>query len=84
MLSGLCFGNGLALSEDEQHLFVAETGNYRVWKVAISAMNLDIGQPSPQAKLLFDNLPGYPDNLMRGEKGRIWLAFSGPRSPKVR
>lgn len=83
MLSGLCFGNGVALSEDEQHLFVAETGNYRVWKVSISVMNLDIRQPSPQAKLLFDNLPGYPDNLMRGEKGRIWLAFSGPRSPKV-
>lgn len=83
MISGLCFGNGLALSEDEQHLFVAETGNYRVWKVAIGAMNLDIRQPSPQARLLFDNLPGYPDNLMRGDKGRIWLAFSGPRSPKV-
>jgi sugar lactone lactonase YvrE len=83
MVSGLCFGNGLALSEDEQHLFVAETGNYRVWKVPIGTKSLDIRQQPSQAKLLFDNLPGYPDNLMRGEKGRIWLAFSGPRSPKV-
>jgi sugar lactone lactonase YvrE len=83
MLGNMCFPNGLALSSDEQHLFVAETGNYRVWKVAIGATQLDMRQPSPQAKLLFDNLPGYPDNLMRGERGRVWLAFSGPRSPKV-
>lgn len=83
MLRGLCFANGVALSDDEQHLFVAETGNYRVWKVAIGATGLDMRQPSPQAKLVLDNLPGYPDNLMRGAGGRIWLAFSGPRSPKV-
>ena len=83
LVSGLCFGNGLALSEDEQQLFVAETGTYRVWKVSTAARRLDLRQPSPQARLLFDNLPGYPDNLMRGDKGRIWLAFSGPRSPKV-
>jgi sugar lactone lactonase YvrE len=85
ILRGLCFANGVALSRDERHLFVAETGNYRVWKVAIAGtMHLDMQKkPSPQAQLLFDNLPGYPDNLMRGDKGRIWLAFSGPRSPTV-
>ena len=33
--------------------------------------------------MLLDNLPGYPDNLMRGLGGRIWLGFTGPRSPKV-
>ena len=33
--------------------------------------------------MLLENLPGYPDNLMRGLNGRIWLGFSGPRSPKV-
>jgi hypothetical protein len=32
---------------------------------------------------LFDNLPGYPDNLMRGQDGKIWLGLSGPRSPDV-
>jgi sugar lactone lactonase YvrE len=83
MLSGLCFANGVALSADERHLFVAETGNYRLWKVDIDTQGQDIRRPSAKAQLLFDNLPGYPDNLMRGERGRIWLAFSGPRSPKV-
>lgn len=83
VVRGLCFANGVALSDDEQSLFVAETGNYRVWKIAVAARNLDVRRPSPQARLLFDNLPGYPDNLMRGRDGRIWLGFSGPRSPKV-
>jgi sugar lactone lactonase YvrE len=80
---GLCFANGVALSADEQTLFVAETGKYRVWKIAASAHDLDVRQPSPQAIVLLGNLPGYPDNLMRGLEGRIWLGFTGPRSPDV-
>ena len=80
---GLSFANGVALSKDEQTLFVAETGKYRVWKIAVAAANLDVAQGSPQASVLFDNLPGYPDNLMRGQDGKIWLGFSGPRSKEV-
>ena len=33
--------------------------------------------------VLLDNLPGYPDNLMRGLDGRIWLGFTKPRSAVV-
>ena len=32
------------------------------------------------AVLLFDNLPGYPDNLTRGRDGRIWAGFAKPRN----
>ncbi|HSB98985.1 MAG TPA: SMP-30/gluconolactonase/LRE family protein [Burkholderiaceae bacterium] len=81
---GFSFANGVALSSDEQALFVAETGKYRVWKVSVAANDLDVSQgASPQASIVFDNLPGYPDNLMRGQEGRIWLGLSGPRSPDV-
>jgi len=80
---GLSFANGVALSQDERSLFVNETGKYRVWKIQTSASELDVGQPSPQAKVLFDNLPGYPDNLMRGLEGRIWLGFAKPRNPTI-
>lgn len=80
---GLSFANGVALSRDEQTLFVAETGKYRVWKIAVAADNLDVARGSPQATVLLDNLPGYPDNLMRGLHNRIWLGFSGPRSADV-
>ena len=80
---GLSFANGVALSRDEQTLFVAETGRYRVWKISVAAADLDVARAAPQAAVLLDNLPGYPDNLMRGLDGRIWLGFSGPRGKDI-
>jgi sugar lactone lactonase YvrE len=80
---GLSFANGLALSSDEACLFVNETGKYRVWKIAVEADNLDVRQGAPQASVLLENLPGYPDNLMRGLEGKIWLGFAKPRNPIV-
>ena len=80
---GLSFANGVALSRDEAYLFVNETGKYRVWKIAVTADNLDVAENSPLATVLLDNLPGYPDNLMRGLDGRIWLGYAKPRNPTV-
>ena len=78
---GFSFANGIALSADERTLFVSETGRYRIWKVDSSANNLDVRGGSPQASVLLDNLPGYPDNLMRGREGRIWVGLFRPRNP---
>jgi sugar lactone lactonase YvrE len=86
--SGLSFANGVALSQDEKYLFVNETGKYRVWKIDVSAQGVDVRgldakKGSEQALVLFDNLPGYPDNLMRGRDGKIWLGFAKPRNPTI-
>ena len=86
--SGLSFANGVALSQDEKHLFVNETGKYRVWKIDVTAQGVDVRaldakKGSEQARVLFDNLPGYPDNLMRGRDGKIWLGFAKPRNPTI-
>jgi sugar lactone lactonase YvrE len=82
---GISFANGVALSQDEQSLFVNETGRYRVWKIAVAANALDVrtlsASGSPQATIFLDNLPGYPDNLMRGLNGKVWLGFAKPRNP---
>jgi len=82
---GLSFANGVALSQDETHLFVNETGKYRVWKLAVNAQKLQLGDGPPPAgaQILFENLPGYPDNLMRGQGGKIWLGFAKPRNPTI-
>ena len=80
---GFSFANGVALSQDEKTLFVNETGKYRVWKILVSAKDLNISTPGDQAKLLFDNLPGYPDNLMRGLDGKIWLGLVKPRNATI-
>ena len=85
---GLSFANGVALSQDEKHLFVNETGKYRVWKIDVNAQGVDVTdlnvkKGGDQARVLFDNLPGYPDNLMRGRDGKIWLGFAKPRNPTI-
>ncbi|MFZ6711441.1 SMP-30/gluconolactonase/LRE family protein [Undibacterium sp. TC9W] len=82
---GLCFANGLALSADEQSLIVAETGEYRIWKIAITADSLHIkNKPDKKlATILLRDLPGYPDNLMRGRDGRIWLGLAKPRGAAI-
>lgn len=80
---GLSFANGIALSRDEQTLFVNETGKYRVWKIAVTAHDLDVARGGDEARVLLENLPGYPDNLMRGENGKIWLGFAKPRNAVV-
>lgn len=69
---GFAFANGVALSLDERWLFVADTARYRIWKI-------DVEGKAP-GKVLVDNLPGYPDNLMRGLDGKIWAGLVKPRS----
>jgi sugar lactone lactonase YvrE len=86
VMGDLSFANGVALSADESRLFVAETGEYRVWSVDprandLSAKRAVLGEPL--ARVLLSNLPGFPDNLTRGGNGRIWLGFAKPRSAPV-
>ncbi|HEY6640924.1 SMP-30/gluconolactonase/LRE family protein [Povalibacter sp.] len=78
---GFSFANGIATSADGQGLFVAETGRYRIWKIDSRARDIDVQSNSDQAAVLLDNLPGYPDNLMRGREGRIWVGLFRPRNP---
>ena len=78
---GFSFPNGIALSSDGHSLFVNETGRYRLWKIDGRANDLNVQSGSPQARVLLDNLPGYPDNLMRGRDGRIWVGLFKPRNP---
>jgi sugar lactone lactonase YvrE len=86
---GLSFANGIVLTADGQSLLVNETGKFCVWKIAVAARELDVrslagGSPAAsQARILIANLPGYPDNLMRGKNGKIWLGLAAPRSPKA-
>lgn len=81
---GLSFANGIALASDGHTLFVNETGRYRIWRIDGHAEGLDLRHgASAQASVFLDDLPGYPDNLMRGRDGRIWVGLVKPRSPVV-
>jgi sugar lactone lactonase YvrE len=88
IIGGLCFPNGVALSGDQSHVFIAETGEYRVWKVDARATDLDARAIAgdtrhPQARVILANLPGFPDNLTRSAEGRLWTGFTKPRSPVI-
>jgi sugar lactone lactonase YvrE len=83
LVADLCFPNGIALSADERQLFVNETGEYRIWKIDVDAQGLSALHPTEQARVLIANLPGHPDNLMRGQDGRIWVGLVKPRGKFV-
>ena len=88
MVGGLCFPNGIALTGDEQHVVVAETGSYRIWKFLRSAQDLDAGAIAAgptrlDAVLLIANLPGFPDNLTRDASGTFWTGLTKPRSDAI-
>jgi sugar lactone lactonase YvrE len=88
---GLSFANGVALSANERQIFVAETGKYRIWRIDVNASDLDVRQTSGMSgatHIVLPNLPGYPDNLMRGlpapdGKPTLWLGLVKPRDKIV-
>ena len=74
LLDDLNYANGVAISEDDTFLVVAETSNYRVLKYWLS------GELAGTTEVLLDNLPGFPDNLKTGAGGRFWVGLAAPRN----
>jgi len=95
-IQGMCFPNGLAFSGDGRTLFVSETETYRILAIDLARLSVvrtaegDNGVPTlaqamqqGAARVLIDNLPGFPDNLTRAPSGRIWVGLTKPRSPVI-
>lgn len=74
LLDGLDFANGVALSNDESAVYVAETGGYRVRRLRLTGPN------AGASDVLIDNLPGFPDNMSTGSNGVLWIAIASQRS----
>ncbi len=70
--SDLHFANGVALDANEDSLFIAETGTYRVHRHWLT------GELAGQTELFLDNLAGFPDNLTFAE-GVLWVSMASPR-----
>lgn len=76
--SDLSFANGIALSEDESFLVVAETGSYRLWRIWLAGPSAGKREP------FGDPLPGFPDNVRRASGGKgFWVAIGNLRRPDV-
>jgi sugar lactone lactonase YvrE len=77
ILRDLWFANGVALSADEDYVLVCETYRYRVLRYWLR------GEKAGTADVFADDLPGFPDNLSRGDWGLYWLALFTVRNPTV-
>jgi len=72
LLEGLRFANGVALSEDESYVAVAESAGRtvkRLWLTGVMAGRVDH---------LVPELPGYPDNIALGSDGLVWVTIASP------
>jgi len=74
LLTGLAFANGVAVSADQTHVLIAETGAYRIRRFWLD------GPRAGHCEVLVSNLPGFPDNLSSGSAGRTWIAIAAPRN----
>jgi len=72
--TGLTFSNGIAMCPDDDCLLVAETGSYQILKLWLK------GDKKGQMEPVITNLPGFPDNINRGQDGRYWIGLTSPRS----
>ena len=72
--NSLSFANGLAVSDDQRWLYVAETGRYAIWRYPLGG---------GERELVIGGLPDFPDNLNNGLRGRIWVGLIAPRVPAL-
>ena len=77
VMDGLNFANGVATAADSSFVLVNETGTYRVQKYWLT------GDKAGTAEVIIDNLPGFPDNIVRGRDGRFWVGLVSPRSQEL-
>jgi sugar lactone lactonase YvrE len=74
VMDGLDFANGVATAADSSFVLVNETSAYRVNKYWLT------GEKAGTSEVLIDNLPGFPDNIVRGRDGRFWIGLVSPRN----
>ena len=82
VMDGLSFANGVAIASDGQSILINETGEYRVLRRFVK------GPRSDETEILFENLPGFPDNINRGPatasgEATYFLGLAGPRVASV-
>ena len=80
---GLSFANGVALSSDEQHLFVNENRQLPRLENRRGRAGSDIALGGKCGPGGTGQPARLPHNLMRGLDGKIWLGFAKPRNPTI-
>jgi len=74
VLDNLSFPNGVAMCPDDACFLFVETGTYEVKRHWLK------GPQAGSTDIIIDNLPGFPDNLNKGQDGRYWIGLISSRS----
>lgn len=74
---GNYFANGLELSPEEDYLLLSETSKYRILRYWLK------GEKKGTSEVFMDNLPGFPNNIQRNERGNYWLGFTTKRNKQL-
>ncbi len=75
VMDGLSFANGVATDPQGRFVLVNETGENRIHKYWLK------GEKAGSSEVIIANLPGFPDNIVRGNDGRYWVGLVSPRLP---
>lgn len=75
LASRVWFANGIAISEDESFLVIAETCSRRLLKLHLK------GEKEGSSEILIDGLQGYPDGISRASDGNFWVALIAQENP---
>ncbi len=74
VVDNMSFPNGVAMCPDDACILIAETGMYAVKRFWLT------GPKSGTMDTVIENLPGFPDNINKGQDGRYWVGLTSPRS----
>ncbi|PON75033.1 Strictosidine synthase [Parasponia andersonii] len=72
LLENLSFPNGVALSESNHFLLIAETTTCRIIRYWLQT-------PKAGTSEVFAQLPGFPDNIKRSPRGGFWVGIHSRR-----
>lgn len=67
------FGNGVAVSKDDEFVLMVDLTKYRIVRYWLK------GDKKGQTDIFMDNLPGLPNGIARRKDGSFWLGFTTRR-----
>ncbi|MBD0404066.1 SMP-30/gluconolactonase/LRE family protein [Flammeovirga sp. EKP202] len=74
LINGTYFGNGVAVSSNDEFVLMVELTKYRILRYWLK------GDKKGKTDIFIDNLPGIPNGISRRANGSFWLGFSTKRN----
>jgi len=78
LVDGIFFANGVAMSQDESFVLVAETASMRIIRCWLK------GPKAGTTDAFADRIPGFPDGIVRASDGSFYVAVILPDNALLR